>query len=80
MRTHRMHHRHSGPSLGMIFLGLALFWLFGWKLFFLVPLFMMMGFWGWSRPAYVHADDSWNGEKPKRKRDEFYVEDDTTFV
>ena len=67
MRTHRMNHRHSGPSLGMIFLGLAMFWLFGWKVFFLIPLFMMMGFWGWSRPAYVHVGRKLGRRKTQRQ-------------
>ena len=75
----RHSHYHHGPSpFFIIAMGMLLFWVFGFKLFFFLPLlfiFGAMGRWGYCGMS-EHYD--WEGEKPKRKRknDEYVVIDD----
>lgn len=77
-----MHHRHArrGPSPFFLFaFGLLLFWVFGFKVFFFLPLLFIFGgfgMWGcWSH----HEEYDWTGEKPKRKekpKRDTYIDDD----
>jgi|GEM_PF-1862370 len=87
-----MHHKHVHRSPNPFFIfafGLLLFWLFGFKLFFFLPLLFIFGaFGGWGACWANHHDDwDWNDEKPKRKgkpkRDSYTViddKDDVTYV
>jgi len=82
-----MHHKHAyhGPSPFFMFaFGLLLFWLFGFKIFFFLPLLFIFGaVGGWGACGTHH----WSDEKPKRKgkpkRDDYvYIDDenDITYV
>lgn len=73
-------HAHHPSPFFVVAVGILLFWLFGFKLFFFLPLFFIFG--GMSRGCWGmgHHHDEWSDEKPKRKgkpkRDDYYVEDE----
>lgn len=77
----RHEHYHHGLSPFMIFaIGVLLFWMIGFKVFFFLPLFFLFGAFGMRRGCGMRYDDGhdWASEKPKRKRknDDYYVIDD----
>lgn len=84
--SHRhMHQRHKASPFAMLMFGLLVFWLFGFKLFFLIPLFFIFGGFGMWGMCSVDHDNNWSDEKPKRKskpKREVYIDDeaDTTYL
>ena len=77
------YHRHPSP-IALLAFAILFFWLFGFKLFFLIPLFFIFGGFGmWGRCDMNHYDQEWTSEKPKRKSKPDYdydSDDDITFV
>jgi hypothetical protein len=74
--------RHRFP-LGYALIGLAMLWLFGFKLFFLLPLFVFFAIWkfgGWG----ICTTDGYGDapEKPKRGHsyDEEFNDDEPVIV
>jgi len=77
MKSRQYIYRRRNFPFGFFLCGLFLMMFVGWKVLFLIPLFMMFGFWG-SR-GYAPIWESEDIEKPKRKlkNDEW---DDTEIV
>ena len=67
-----------GPSpFAIIVFGILLFWLFGFKLFFFLPLLFIFGACGmWGSCGVHHYEHEWADEKPKRKPTPDYNIDD----
>lgn len=71
---HRHHYRHTGFPFGTFLFGFILLMFFGWKIFLIVPLLMMFGFWGsWGR-SWQYDRHEIDREKLKRKSksDDYY--------
>lgn len=79
---------YDGPSpIFLAMMAILLFWLFGFKLLFFLPLLFLFGAFRWGTCGAHHWNDDdnyewsdWSGDKPKRKgkpeRDETIVIDD----
>lgn len=82
MRHYHYRHYHRPFPFPWFLFGIIMLFLFGWKLFLILPLLMIVGFWSmWGitysgrYSAYYH-DEGY--EKPKRKR--YDEDDDITYL
>jgi len=79
-------HYHRSPSpLALFAFAMLVFWLFGFKLFFFIPLlFIFGGFRMMGMCDMNHHDHDWTSEKPKRKSkpkyDDYADDDNITYV
>lgn len=80
------HHKQFSP-FPVLFFGLILFLLFGFKVFFIVPIiFIFMGVMMWGCGMRYMEEWDWDGmEKPKRKRkpkfdDDYADDEDVTYL
>ncbi len=83
---HAQYHRSPSP-LALFAFAMLVFWLFGFKLFFFIPLlFIFGGFRMMGMCDMSHYDRDWTSEKPKRKSKPKYDydmdddRDDITYV
>lgn len=63
-----VHYRRGPSPIALFVFSILLFWLFGFKFFFFLPLlFLFGGFSRWSQCGLSHHEYDWTTEKPKRK-------------
>ena len=77
MRHYHYRHTYRPFPFPWLLIGFAMLFLFGWKLFLIIPLLMLFGCWGFWGTTHMHYEDGY--EKPKRKR-HIEDDDDVTYV